>query len=62
MDKKKFRKNLREYGFHEPFNWDEIKVFYLALLLEHLDNDFIETKITNDELEVKVNGMVSVDY
>lgn len=47
MDKKEFRMKLREYGFHEPFNWDEIRVFYLALILNHLESDFTEVKITN---------------
>lgn len=52
-EKEKFHNALRENGFRKPFNWEEIRVFYLYCILRHLESDFIEAKITNEELNVR---------
>lgn len=57
MDRRSFYRNLREMGFHEPFNWEEVKAFYLCLILEHLNSDFTEIKITNEELDISVKEL-----
>ena len=56
-EREKFHNALRENGFIKPFNWEEVKAFYLYSILRHLESDFIEAKITNEELDISVREL-----
>lgn len=56
-EREKFHLHLRECGFIIPFNWEEVRAFYLYSILKHLESDFIEAKITNEELDISVREL-----